>query len=119
MPLPIQRTSRLHIPTPPQALNIERLHNLLGGGIGHIHLIRQDEERGTGQPIIGEDLLQGLPGELEPLGVAAIDHVDDGVGVVEVEAPEVADFGLASDVPDIELQVLEFDLLDVEPDGRD
>lgn len=116
--LPTERTSGLHIPLPPQILYPKPRHNILGGRIRQINLIREDQQRDTRQPLIGEHLPQRFLGQLHPLGITTIHDIDDRICIVEVEAPEIADFGLASDIPDVELEVLEADLFDVEADGR-
>ena len=49
--------------------------------------------------------------------VAAVDHVDEPVGVLEVGGPDGAETLLAADVPGLDADILHADLLDVAPDG--
>jgi hypothetical protein len=51
----------------------------------------------------------------QPLRIGAIDHVYEGVGVVEVVSPIWPNLSLTSDIPNIELEAIFDYALDVEP----
>lgn len=58
-----------------------------------------------------------LCGGLHSVLVGGVDDEDDGGGVCVVAAPVRPDAGLAAEVPDVKLEVLVAERLDVEADG--
>ena len=57
--------------------------------------------------------LQFLLSFIKPLGISRVYHVYQNVGVVEVVPPVGSDLSLAPDVPNIELEPLTLNRLDV------
>jgi len=57
-----------------------------------------------------------LLGNANAIPVHAVNHVDDGISVGIVTSPVGPDACLTSEVPDLELQVLVLDRLNIEPD---
>ena len=64
-----------------------------------------------------ESYLKFLLCFLESLGVSTVNHIYEDVCVVEVVSPVRSDLPLATNVPDIELESLALDWLDVEALG--
>ena len=54
---------------------------------------------------------------IKPLGVGAVNHIDEYVSVVKVVPPVGPDFPLTPDVPHVELEALALNTLDVEALG--
>ena len=77
MPLPA-----LHLLQP------QRCHNVSGGqGLWQVLLIRKDEDDAMPHEGIFDDVLEFTGCFGDAFSIAAIDNVDQGVGVVEVMTP--------------------------------
>lgn len=67
-----------------------------------------------------QQFLEFFSGFLDPLGVGRVDNVDKCVGVCEIVAPVLPKRLLSSDVPNVELELVVREVLDVEAlRGRD
>lgn len=68
--------------------------------------------------VVGQSL-ERLCVLLDTVSVSTVHHVDEGLGSVEVVAPEGSELGLATDVPAIEFDVFVLEGLHVEADRGD
>mmetsp|Transcript_123679 Transcript_123679/g.346365 ORF Transcript_123679/g.346365 Transcript_123679/m.346365 type:complete len:267 (+) Transcript_123679:81-881(+) len=88
-------------------------------GVGEVLLVREDEQHRLAHLLLAQHFRELLPGVLDSVAVAAVDHVDQPVCALVIVAPQLPDLVLAAHVPHGEAQVLVLHRLDVEADGRD
>jgi len=98
-----------------QAQNFSNFRNL---HLSLILLIGKNQQDCILQSLLLQHALQLLLSQLDPLAINTVDHIDEGMGVLEVVFPQLADLVLSSDVPHLELYVLVFNRLHVETDRR-
>ena len=84
-----------------------------------ILLVRKHEQQTIFHFPIIDDAVQLLPRLVHPGAIARIDNEDQALRPAEVVSPQRPDLVLATDVPDVELDVLVGDGLDVEADCGD
>lgn len=65
-----------------------------------------------------KQLVQFLPRLLHPLGICGVDDIDQRIGIVEVVGPVLPQCLLAPDIPDVELEFIVGEVLDVEALSR-
>jgi len=68
-------------------------------------LVGDHQHRQAVELLVVHHVLERRLGFVQPLGVARVDHVDDGVGVGEVALPDGAQALLAAEVPERDLAV--------------
>jgi hypothetical protein len=61
-----------------------------------------------------QQLFQLLSGLLDPLGVGRVNHVYEGISIGKVVSPIFAESLLSSDIPDVQLELIVGEVLDVE-----
>jgi len=95
-------------------LDAERMQRRLRGRVedgGDVLCVRQvllvgdHQHRQAVELLVVHHVLERRLGFVQPLGVARVDHVDDGVGVGEVALPDGAQALLAAEVPERDLAV--------------
>mmetsp|Transcript_6977 Transcript_6977/g.13780 ORF Transcript_6977/g.13780 Transcript_6977/m.13780 type:complete len:213 (+) Transcript_6977:154-792(+) len=114
------RASSLDVPLAAHFLKTESLGDLLHlQGMGEVLLIRKYKNNSIPKLIFREHLVEFFLSHVQTLLIVGIDHEDNSLRVLVVMPPKRADFVLTSDVPDSEVDVLVFNRLDIEADGRD
>ena len=87
-------------------------------GAGHILLVAENEQSCSSQFFLTEQLGQLPLAVLESEFVAAIDYPDQSIRLLEVIAPVRADRRLSSDIPDVQLEPIVLDRLNLESKCR-
>mmetsp|Transcript_19108 Transcript_19108/g.48311 ORF Transcript_19108/g.48311 Transcript_19108/m.48311 type:complete len:212 (-) Transcript_19108:94-729(-) len=100
-------------------VELQRFGDLRGGhGAQKVLLVGENEERDASELGLLEERAELLGALVHAGRVGAVDHVNKCVSVVVVVAPVGADGLLATNVPDVELEAVGLDRLDVEALGR-
>lgn len=86
---------------------------------GNILLVGKDQQESILHFAVVDDLVQLRTSFLQARGVAGVDNEDQTLCARVVVSPERPDLVLATDIPNIELDVLIGNALDVEADGGD
>lgn len=86
---------------------------------GNILLVGKDKQKSILHFAIIDDLVQLRASLLQAGGIARVNHEDQTLCARVIVSPERPDLVLATDIPDIELDVLIGDTLDVEANGGD
>ena len=87
-------------------------------GLRQVLLVGVDQKTCVLQLLVVDESPQFLLGQAEAFVVAGVNHKDDALSVVVIVSPQVANSRLASDVPDVEVDVLVADFLDIEAHCR-
>ena len=82
-----------------------------------ILFVGEDEERNVLQGFFGQKLLELLLAFSESVLVGRVDDVDEGIVIFNVVLPVSPDSSLTADIPDIELETILRESLDVEALG--
>ena len=115
-----QGAGSLDVPlSAPQGVQSQLLDNFRDAHDSHVLLVGKDKQDGVLELVLGQHLLELLSGNLDSFLVRGVDNVDEGLRVLVVVLPELPDFVLSSDVPHGELDLLELNSLNIEPDGGD
>jgi len=88
-------------------------------GVRKILLVGEDQEKSITQFILVQHALQFLPSFDHTISIVGVNDEDDALGVLEVVSPERSNLVLTTNIPHGELNVLVFDSLNVEANGRD
>ena len=95
--------------------NLGKSYFVSGQRLQQILLVGENEQWDPSQLLISQEGGQFLAALLDSPSISTVDHVDEGVGVVEVVAPVGTDGALPADVPDVEFESFMNQRLDVEP----
>merc|ERR1712060_1031588 len=113
--LRIEAPPRPRPPPPPSPSS-----SLLFGAnrVGQVLLVGENQEDGIAQFVLHQHAVQLVPRLPDTIAIVAVHDEDEALGVLKVVAPEGADFVLTAHVPHGEGDVLVFDRLNIEADGR-
>ena len=113
-----QGTSTLNVPfSSPKGVKSQLLHHFGHAHHAHVLFVGEHQQYCILELILSEHLLELLSSYLDSFFIRGVDNVDEGLSVLVVVFPELPNLVLASHIPHSELDLLEFDGLDVEADG--
>ena len=101
------------MPNSPDLVESQSFNYFYGLHPGHINFVGQNKDGTVFELLVGDDTVESVFGHFEPISVAGVQDVNDGLRVVIVVMPEVPQLGLSSNVPDCELETLVIDFLDI------
>jgi hypothetical protein len=113
------RSNRVNGPVPAQTLQAQLLAHLLQIHGCDVSFVGQHQHDRVFHVGVAHYPVQLFGGEVQPFAVGTVDDVYQGSRVLEVVRPQTAKFLLPPHVPDHEVDCLEVQLFDVEPDGGD
>lgn len=101
------------------ALEVELLNDFRYWHNSEILLVGEDQKNSVSKILFLEHLVELLLGETDTVSVRGVDHEDETLSSWVVVSPENSDLVLSTDVPDVELDVLEDYGFNVETNGWD
>merc|ERR1712216_544378 len=103
-----------------QVMQAKLVHHLgRSHGIRQILLVRKHKDHGIAHLILLQDLCEFFACILDTVTVIAINYKDQALSICVIVPPQLTDLVLAADIPDIEVNVLVLNGLDIEANGWD